>query len=172
MFVWTNEAHKPLEIDEHNLTKLNQISTYWVYIFNTKKKKKQWSDLTSSLEWKFAQPPPFNFLYFRPFRWHIFSISRCMARWSTITRIAHFKSWSEWLHQHSINARVDLGHVIITFKVPTDVFLWGSYQANVWLTGCLPSPQYSVPTITADNSMCDALCLSHLILMRSHQNVY
>lgn len=39
MFVWKNEAHKPLEIDEHNLTKLNQISTYGVYIFNTKKKK-------------------------------------------------------------------------------------------------------------------------------------
>lgn len=91
MFVWKNEAHKPQEIDEHNLTKLNQISTYWVYIFNTKKKKKQWSDLTSSLEWKYSQPPPFNFLYFRPVRWHIFSISRCMARWSTITRIAHFK---------------------------------------------------------------------------------
>lgn len=147
MFVWKNEAHKPLEIDEHNLTKPNQISTCWVYIFNTKQKKKQWSDLTSSLEWKYSQPPPFNFLYFRPFRWHIFSISRCMARWSIITRIAHFK----------------------LLKVPPKYFCGDPIKQ---MCGCLPSPQYSVPTITADNSMCDALCLSHPILMRSHQNVY
>lgn len=38
----------------------------------------------------------------------------------------------------------DLGHVIITSTVPTSVFLWGSYQANVWLS-----------TIATVNSMRD-----------------
>lgn len=146
MFVWKNEAHKPQEIDEHNLTKLNQISTYWVYIFNTKKKKNNGQTWPALLSGNILNHLPL-ISYILDLSDDIFSISRCMARWSTITRIAHFK----------------------LLKFPPKYFCGDPIKQ---MCGCLPSPQCSVPTITADNSMCDALCLSHPILMRSHQNVY